>query len=88
MSDRAATLDLPDDDLRALFEGALALAQREVEAAQTGPIYSEPPSAERFERLLEDTRELPASGESVAELLEACAALLEAGRRTSPAFFG
>lgn len=88
MSDRAATLDLPDDDLRALFEGALGLAQREIAAAQTGPIYSEPPSAERFERLLDDSRELPQSGESVAELLEACGALLEAGRRTSPAFFG
>jgi len=88
MSDRAATLDLPDDELRALFEGALALAQREIEAAQTGPIYSEPPSAERFERLLDGSRGLPESGESVAELLDACGALLEAGRRTSPAFFG
>src|SRR4051794_37507666 len=88
MSDRAATLDVPDDDRRALFEGALALAQREIEAAQTGPIYSEPPSAERFERLLDGSRDLPESGESVAELLDACGALLEAGRRTSPAFFG
>jgi glutamate/tyrosine decarboxylase-like PLP-dependent enzyme len=88
MSDRAATLDLPDDELRALFEGALALAQREIEAAQTGPIYSEPPSAERFEQLLDGSRDLPESGESVGELLDACGALLEAGRRTSPAFFG
>jgi len=88
MSDRDATLDLPDDELRALFEGALALAQREIEAAQTGPIYSQPPSAERFERLLDGSRGLPESGESVAVLLDACGALLEAGRRTSPAFFG
>src|SRR5262245_19286210 len=88
MSDRAATLDLPDDDLRALFDGALALAQREIEAARTGPIYSEPPSAERFERLLDGARDLPEAGDSVEELLDACGALLEAGRRTSPAFFG
>ena len=88
MSDRKATLDLADDDLRALFDGALALAEREIQAAQTGPIYSEPPSAERFEALLADGRELPETGESVQELLAACGALLEAGRRTSPAFFG
>jgi hypothetical protein len=71
MSDRAASLDLPDDDLRALFDGALALAQREIEAAQTGPIYSEPPSAERFEPLLDGSRGLPEAGESVEELLGA-----------------
>jgi len=85
MRDRDTTLDLPDDELRTLFDGALALAERELEATRSGPIYSTPPSAGQFDDLL---TELPHEGMPASELLDDCSALLERSRRTSPAFFG
>jgi glutamate/tyrosine decarboxylase-like PLP-dependent enzyme len=88
MTDRDATLDLPDDELRALLDGALALVERELGATRGGPVFTAPPSAERVERLLAGGRGLPLEGESVEELLDACGALLGAGRRTAPTFFG
>jgi len=85
MRDRDTTLDLPDDELRTLFDGALALAERELEATRSGPIYSTPPSAGQFDDLL---TELPREGMPASELIDDCSALLERSRRTSPAFFG
>jgi aromatic-L-amino-acid decarboxylase len=82
MRDPDATLELPDDELRALFDGALALAERELEATRTGPIFSSPPSAGRLDELL------PQDGASAAQVLDECSAVLAAGRRTSPTFFG
>src|SRR5215210_7418124 len=88
MTERDSTLDLADDELRALLDGASALAEREIGATRDGPIFAEPPSAEQIGRLFEGHRGLPQEGEPLDELLAACAAVLAAGRRTSPAFFG
>ena len=85
---REATLDLSDEDLGALLAGVSALTERELAAAQTGPVFDHPPSAAEIDRTVGADRGLPADGESVDELLAACAAVLGAGRRTTPAFFG
>jgi aromatic-L-amino-acid/L-tryptophan decarboxylase len=85
---RGATLDLADEELHALLAGVGALAEREIRAAREGAIFSEPPSAERLARLLDERRELPLDGEPLAELLDACGQVLAAGRRTAPGFFG
>jgi aromatic-L-amino-acid/L-tryptophan decarboxylase len=68
--------------------GARALAERELRATRDGPVYDEPPSAQRVAALLSGGRDLPLEGEPVAALLEACGAVLAAGRRTAPGFFG
>jgi aromatic-L-amino-acid/L-tryptophan decarboxylase len=68
--------------------GARALAERELRATRDGPVYDEPPSAQRIAALLRRGRDLPLEGEPVEALLEACGAVLAAGRRTTPAFFG
>jgi aromatic-L-amino-acid decarboxylase len=83
-----ATLELASDELRALLVGAGALAEREMKAASEGRIFTEPPSAERLRRLLGDRPELPLDGEPLGDLLDACDAVLAAGRRTGPGFFG
>jgi aromatic-L-amino-acid/L-tryptophan decarboxylase len=85
---RETTLDLADEELEALLAGASAMAAREIRAARTGPIFAEPPSAERLERLLDSRAGLPLEGEPLDDLLESCGAVLAAGRRTAPAFFG
>jgi glutamate/tyrosine decarboxylase-like PLP-dependent enzyme len=85
---RPATLDLPDEELRALLAGASALAEREIRAAGEGTIFSEPPSAERVAALVDGGGELPIEGEPLADLLEACRRVLDAGRRTGPGFLG
>jgi glutamate/tyrosine decarboxylase-like PLP-dependent enzyme len=85
---RDATLDLDEEDLRALLAGVTELAEREVSAARYGPVFDHPPSAGEVDETVGADRALPADGESVQDLLAACAAVLEAGRRTTPAFFG
>jgi hypothetical protein len=42
---RKATLDLDDDELRALLAGVADLAVREINAAPDGPVFPEPRSA-------------------------------------------
>jgi len=83
-----ATLELGDEELRALLAGVGELAEREIQAARGGPIFSEPPSAERLARLFGDRRALPLEGEPLADLLHACGQVLAAGRRTGPGFVG
>jgi aromatic-L-amino-acid decarboxylase len=85
---RAASLDLTGEDLRALLAGVAALAEQEVAAARSGPVFEHPPSAVEVDRIVGAGRPLPADGESVDELLAACADVLAAGRRTTPTFFG
>ena len=85
---RDASLELPEDDLRALLAGVTALAEQELAAARFGPVFDRPPSAEEIDRTVGADRGLPLDGESVDDLLAACAAVLAAGRRTTPAFFG
>jgi glutamate/tyrosine decarboxylase-like PLP-dependent enzyme len=51
-------------------------------------VFERPPSAVEVDRLVGADRALPPDGESVEELLAACAGVLAAGRRTTPAFFG
>ena len=85
---RDASLDLTGEDFRALLAGVTALVEREVAAAQSGPVFEHPPSAVEVDRLVGADRALPADGESVEELLAACAGVLAAGRRTTPTFFG
>ena len=85
---RDASLDLTEEDLSALLAGVTALAEQEVAAARTGPVFERPPSAAEVERMVGADRSLPADGESVEDLLAACATVLAGGRRTTPAFFG
>jgi aromatic-L-amino-acid/L-tryptophan decarboxylase len=82
------SLDLAEEDLSALLAGVTGLAEREVAAARTGPVFGRPPAAAEVDRAVGAGRSLPADGESVEDLLAACAAVLDAGRRTTPAFFG
>ena len=83
-----ASLELTGEELRALLAGVTALAEHEVSAARSGPVFAQPPSAAEVDRMVGADRGLPDEGESVDELLAACAAVLAAGRRTTPAFFG
>jgi aromatic-L-amino-acid/L-tryptophan decarboxylase len=85
---RDASLDLTGEDFRALLAGVSAMAEQEVAAARSGPVFERPPSAAEVDRTIGADRALPADGESVEELLAACAAVLAAGRRTTPTFFG
>src|SRR5215211_276772 len=85
---RDASLDLTGEDFRALLAGVTALVEQEVAAAQSGPVFERPPSGVEIDRMVGADRALPADGESVDELLAACAAVLAAGRRTTPTFFG
>jgi glutamate/tyrosine decarboxylase-like PLP-dependent enzyme len=85
---RDASLDLTEDDFRSLLAGVTALVEQEVAAARWGPVFERPPSALEVDRMVGADGALPANGESVEELLAACAAVLAAGRRTTPAFFG
>ena len=85
---RHASLDPTGEELRALLAGVTALAEQEVSAARSGPVFERPPSAPEVDRAVGADRPLPPDGESVEELLAACAAVLAAGRRTTPAFFG
>jgi hypothetical protein len=85
---RDASLDLTGEELRALLAGVTVLAQQEIAATQSGPVFERPPSAVEVDRVVGSDRSLPADGESVEELLAACAAVLAAGRRTTSTFFG
>ena len=85
---RDASLDLIETDLHALLEGVTALVEQEIAAARSGPVFERPPSAVEVDRVVGADRALPAEGESVEELLAACAGVLAAGRRTTPTFFG
>jgi aromatic-L-amino-acid/L-tryptophan decarboxylase len=85
---RDASLDLTAEDFRALLAGVTALAEQEVAAARSGPVFERPPSAVEVDRMLGADRALPADGESVEDLLAAYATFLAAGRRTTPTFFG
>jgi aromatic-L-amino-acid/L-tryptophan decarboxylase len=85
---RDASLDLTGEDFRALLAGVTALMEGEVAAARSGPVFERPPSALEVERLIGADQALPADGESVEELLAACAAVLASGRRTTRTFFG
>ena len=85
---RDASLDLSQEELDALLAGVTALAEEEIAATRRGPVFDHPPSAAEVDRVIGADRALPADGESVEDLLAACAAVLAAGRRTTPAFFG
>jgi L-2,4-diaminobutyrate decarboxylase len=85
---RDASLDLSTEEFGALLAGVTALAEQEVAAARFGPVFERTPSAAEVDRVIGTDRPLPVDGESVEDLLAACAAVLAAGRRTTPAFFG
>ena len=85
---RDASLDLTCKDFGSLLAGVTALVEQEVAAARSGPVFERPPSAGKVDRLVGADRALAADGESVEELLPARAAVLAAGRRTTPTFFG
>ncbi len=84
---RELTLDLNDDELGALLAEVARLAKQEISATRAGPVFAEPPSADRIAGLLGDD-DLPLEGQPLAELLETCGRLLAAGRRSAPGFFG
>src|SRR3954469_7622036 len=85
---REHSLDLTEEDLRALLAGVTALAEQELAATRSGPVFERPPSAVEGDRGVGADQALPVDGESMDELLAACAGVLGAGRRTTPAFFG
>jgi glutamate/tyrosine decarboxylase-like PLP-dependent enzyme len=85
---RRITLDLPANELDALLLGAQELAKRELSAAHDGPVFETPPTAADVRQLLTSELELPLEGEQVKPLLERCARIMAAGRRTAPTFFG
>src|SRR4051794_12914914 len=85
---RDTSLDLNPEETRALLDGVAALTERELATARSAPVFERPPSAAEIDRVIGAQRGLPAEGESVDDLLAACAAVLAAGRRTTPAFFG
>ncbi len=85
---RDVSLDPTAEDLRALLAGVTALVEQEIDAARSGPVFESPPSAVDVDRRVGADRALPVDGESVEDLLAACAAVLAGGRRTTPAFFG
>jgi glutamate/tyrosine decarboxylase-like PLP-dependent enzyme len=85
---RNASLDLSTQEFTALLAGVAALAEQEVAAARLGQVFERAPTAAEIDRVIGSDRPLPVDGESVEDLLAACAAVLAAGRRTTPAFFG
>jgi aromatic-L-amino-acid/L-tryptophan decarboxylase len=85
---RDASLDLTPEEFGALLAGVAALVEQEVAAARFGRVFERPPSAVEIDRVIGTDRALPVDGEGVEDLLGACAAVLAAGRRTTPAFFG
>jgi aromatic-L-amino-acid/L-tryptophan decarboxylase len=85
---REDTLDLADGELQALFDGAERLARHEIDATRSGPVFEGTPSAARVRALLEGEQRVPLEGEPLAFVLERCGAILAAGRRTAPTFFG
>jgi hypothetical protein len=81
---RDASLDLTLEEFGALLAGVAALAEQEVDAARFGRVFERPPSAAEVDRVIGTDRALPVDGESVEDLLAACAAVFAAGRRTTP----
>ena len=79
-------LDLDREALDAVFSRAAACAAAEVEATRHGPVFSSAPSAAKLHALLDEP--LPVDGEPLEDVLGACGAVLAAGRRTTPGFFG
>jgi aromatic-L-amino-acid/L-tryptophan decarboxylase len=79
-------LDLDGEDLDAVFTRAAASAAAELDATRCGPVFSAAPSAARLHALLDGP--LPVDGEPLEDVLDACDAVLAAGRRTTPGFFG
>jgi aromatic-L-amino-acid/L-tryptophan decarboxylase len=79
-------LDLEREHLDAVFARAAASAAAELDAMRCRPVFSSPPSAAKLHAMLDEP--LPADGEPLDDVLEACDAVLAAGRRTAPGFFG
>jgi hypothetical protein len=79
-------LDLDREDLDAVFTRAAALAAAELDATRCGPVFASAPSAANLHAVLDEP--LPVDGEPLDDVLEACEAVLAAGRRTAPGFFG
>jgi aromatic-L-amino-acid/L-tryptophan decarboxylase len=79
-------LDLDREDLDAVFSRAAARAAAELDSTRSGAVFSSAPSAARLHALLDEP--LPADGEPLEHVLEACDAVLAEGRRTAPGFFG
>lgn len=86
--ERGTSLDLPEAELEELFAGVERLAEQELSIARSGPVFESPPSATSLQTLLADEQRLPLEGEPIGALLGRCAAILSAGRRTAPTFFG
>src|SRR3954452_20506056 len=49
---RHPSLDLTEEDLRGLLAGVAALAEQELAAARSGPVFERPPSAAEVDRVV------------------------------------
>ena len=79
-------LDLEREHLAAVLARAAAAAAAELDATRRGPVYSSQPSAADLHALLDEP--LPVDDAPLEDVLAACEAVLAAGRRTAPGFFG
>ena len=79
-------LDLDREDLDAVLMRAAAAAAAELDATSRGPVFSSAPSAARLHTLLDEP--LSVDGVPLEDVLDSCDAVLAAGRRTTPGFFG
>jgi hypothetical protein len=70
---RESSLDLTEEDLRALLAGVMALGERELAATRSGPVFERPPSAAEVDRVIGADRALPVDGGSIDALLAECA---------------
>ena len=84
---RATTRSTSRRGLEALLARVGAMAVQEITATRSGPVFDRLCRPHNWE-LLDGAGPLPLDGEPLEDLLERCGALLGAGRRTAPAFFG
>ena len=85
---RESTLELPEAELRALFDRTAAMAADYLAGVGRRPIIEPLTAAERAQRVHGDRHELPQDGEPLDDLLAAVGEVIEASRHTGPGFFG
>jgi aromatic-L-amino-acid/L-tryptophan decarboxylase len=85
---RESSLELPEAELRALFDRAAAMAADYLVGVANRPIVEPLTSAERAKRIHGERRSLPLDGEPLEDLLAAVGEVMATSRSTGPSFFG